>query len=285
MMAPPNAARAPRAFATFLVLLLTVALSGRGQQSASADDSYGEVGTRPAYSARLVGSETEVSLEDHGGRAVMLNVWATWCVPCRKEMPDLQSISEEYRDAGLDVIGVSVDEAGYDANVQRFASDLGAEFTIWRDPEERFNRQFRVMGVPETVLLDRNMRLLGKIRSRPRLGFAGSFVVGMAFGAGWTPCIGPVLAGILTLAATTNSLSQGMGLLAAYSAGLAIPFLLATVALDRFLSASRRFRAATPWINRISGVLLILLAFLLLTGSMSILAGWLSRFALPEWTL
>ena len=103
-------------------------------------------------------------------------------------------------------------------------------------------------------------------------------LVGMAFGAGWTPCIGPVLGAILGLAATTQDLTRGMLLLAAYSAGLAVPFLIAAVALDSFLDWFQRFRRYLPWVMRVSGVLLIFVGVLMVTGEFTRLAGWLQEF-------
>jgi len=100
----------------------------------------------------------------------------------------------------------------------------------------------------------------------------------MAFGAGWTPCIGPVLGAILGLAATTQDLARGMLLLAAYSAGLAVPFLVAAVALDSFLGWFQGFRRYLPWVMRVSGVLLIFVGVLLVTGEFTRLAGWLQQF-------
>jgi len=107
------------------------------------------------------------------------------------------------------------------------------------------------------------------------VGFFGSLLVGITFGAGWTPCIGPILGGILSLAATETSVRRGMLLLTVYSAGLAVPFLLAALALDRFLAWFQRFRRYMPWVQRIGGILLILVGLLLLTGAFTRLAGWL----------
>ncbi len=114
------------------------------------------------------------------------------------------------------------------------------------------------------------------------VGYLGTLLVGVTFGAGWTPCIGPVLGGILTLAATRGSMTQGMGLLAVYSAGLAIPFLLSTVLIERFLTGFKRVRHWLPWINRTSGALLLILGVLMFTGSFSTLSALLSRWT-PEW--
>jgi cytochrome c-type biogenesis protein len=118
------------------------------------------------------------------------------------------------------------------------------------------------------------------------VGYLGTVLVGIAFGAGWTPCIGPVLGGILTLAATTGSVGQGVGLLAVYSLGLAVPFLLATLLLERFLVNFQRFRRFLPWVSRASGALLILVGLLLITGSFAMLtamlAGWTPEFLLDR---
>ncbi|HEU4682033.1 MAG TPA: cytochrome c biogenesis protein CcdA [Gemmatimonadales bacterium] len=110
---------------------------------------------------------------------------------------------------------------------------------------------------------------------RKPVGYLGSVLVGMAFAAGWTPCIGPVLGGILGLAATSADVSRGMLLLGVYSAGLALPFLIAAVAVESFLDWFQRFRRFLPWVMRTSGVLLIVVGVLLVTGEFTRLASWL----------
>jgi cytochrome c-type biogenesis protein len=124
-----------------------------------------------------------------------------------------------------------------------------------------------------------NPRLLSQERrlhlERKPVGYFGSVLVGMAFAAGWTPCIGPVLGAILGLAATSTDVSRGMLLLTVYSAGLALPFLVAAVAVDWFLDWFQRFRRFLPWVMRISGVMLVFVGILLLTGEFTRLAGWL----------
>ncbi len=116
---------------------------------------------------------------------------------------------------------------------------------------------------------------------RKPVGYLGSALVGMAFAAGWTPCIGPVLGAILGLAATSNDLSRGMLLLGSYSAGLAVPFLVAAVALDSFLGWFQRFRRFLPWVMRLSGAMLVIVGLLMVTGEFTRLAGWLQQFT-PE---
>jgi cytochrome c-type biogenesis protein len=107
-------------------------------------------------------------------------------------------------------------------------------------------------------------------------GYLGTVLVGIAFGAGWTPCIGPILGSILTVTASSADLSTGMLHLATYSLGLAIPFLLAAVALDRFLAFFVRFRSKLIWVERIAGVLMVLIGVLLVTNYFTILATYLN---------
>jgi cytochrome c-type biogenesis protein len=130
-----------------------------------------------------------------------------------------------------------------------------------------------------------NLRLLNQERrlhlERKPVGYLGSLLVGMAFAAGWTPCIGPVLGAILGLAATSNDVLRGMLLLTVYSAGLAIPFLIAAVAVDSFLDWFQRFRRFLPWVMRISGIMLVLVGVLLVSGEFTRLAGWLQGLT-PE---
>jgi cytochrome c-type biogenesis protein len=134
------------------------------------------------------------------------------------------------------------------------------------------------LGVIRAPFLTQEHRL--QMEQKP-VGLLGSALVGMAFGAGWTPCIGPVLGAILGLAATTQDLSRGLLLLAVYSAGLAVPFLLAAAALDAFLDWFQRFRRYLPWVMRASGALLIFVGILMATGEFTRLAGWLQGFT-PE---
>ena len=115
-------------------------------------------------------------------------------------------------------------------------------------------------------------------------GYLGTLGVGMAFGAGWTPCIGPILGAILTYAGTQDTLWAGVGLLTVYSAGLAVPFLISALALDRFLQAFKQFRHLIPLVEKSSGILLIILGILLMTGRFTVLAAYLTRFT-PEFIL
>ncbi len=119
---------------------------------------------------------------------------------------------------------------------------------------------------------------------RKPVGYIGSFVVGVTFGAGWTPCIGPILGGILTFAATRQTLGEGVQLLAFYSAGLAVPFLLSAVGFTWFLATFKRLRRHIVWVERASGALLVLVGLLLLSGQFTMLASWAADLT-PDWIL
>ncbi len=407
----------------------------------------------PDYSARLLGTEKSLSLADLRGDVVLLNTWATWCEPCKEEMPAFNRLYRRHRGDGLRVVAVSIDAGRADAKVSRYVKAADLSFTILRDPSNRIAKEFRVLGPPETFLIDRDgaiqhhwrgqmdpeepanedrilralglmdetqaaaaaapaavasagllvafaaglvsvlspcvlplvpsyasviagvslrsarrvpvtsdgvdviasgvdpptpvgaarssrgtamwagvsfiagfssvfialgilvnragaaladnrvwlargggvillvlgLHLLGVFRLRAadrevrflklsgRAGYAGVFLVGVAFAAAWSPCIGPVLAGILTLAASGGSTAQAALLLGMYCAGLAIPFLVAAFALDRFLRWSARLRRSwLPIAERVSGALVIAVGLLLLTGVISRLADWFS---------
>ena len=113
------------------------------------------------------------------------------------------------------------------------------------------------------------------------LGYLGTVFVGMAFAAGWTPCIGPILGAVLTYTASSADLDRGLVLLSAYSIGLAVPFILAALMIERFVGLFQRYRGAMIWTSRVAGVLLIGVGLLMLTDTMRLLSQWLNGFT-PE---
>lgn len=139
-------------FAAALVGLLLPMLAACGFDAGGEPGAIG--GPAPAYAAPALDGRT-VSLEDLRGRVVLLNMWATWCPPCRTEMPHLQALHEELADDGLTVVGVSVDQNSAEGQVRDFLDELGIDFLILRDPAERGHRLFRGYGLPMTVIIDR----------------------------------------------------------------------------------------------------------------------------------
>jgi cytochrome c-type biogenesis protein len=137
---------------------------------------------------------------------------------------------------------------------------------------------FYLLGVFNIGALSRERRF--HIADKP-VGYLGTVLVGIAFGAGWTPCIGPILGGVLTYTASSADLGRGMVLLTAYSLGLAIPFIAAALAVERFVGFFQRFRTHMAWVSRAAGALLIAVGLLMVTNYMTILSSAMQSFT-PE---
>jgi cytochrome c-type biogenesis protein len=115
----------------------------------------------------------------------------------------------------------------------------------------------------------------GRLSIPKPVGLWGAYVMGLAFAFGWTPCIGPILAAILSMAAAEATVAKGAGLLAVYSAGLGIPFLAAAFMIERFSSLFTRMKRHLATIERSMGVLLVITGVGFLTGSVSAVSIWL----------
>jgi cytochrome c biogenesis protein CcmG/thiol:disulfide interchange protein DsbE len=111
----------------------------------------------PAYGAVSLDGDS-VALASLAGRPVLLNVWATWCPPCREEMPALQELHDRYDERGLAVVAVSLDASAADAAA--FARELGLTLRLLHDPAGRVTRTFRTTGVPETFLIGADGRIV-----------------------------------------------------------------------------------------------------------------------------
>ncbi|MCL5289002.1 MAG: cytochrome c biogenesis protein CcdA [Acidobacteria bacterium] len=128
--------------------------------------------------------------------------------------------------------------------------------------------------------LNRDVRLQN-VGGQP--GIVSGFLMGFAFAFGWTPCIGPILAGVLAIAATRETVGQGVFLLAVYSAGLALPFILTALGLSRFLRFYQKFRKHLHAVEVFSGVLLLAIGGLIFTDRLTWLSG---KFAfLNDWVI
>ena len=429
-----------------MFISITFLLNEKINAVTNDDTSYLQA---PSYSAKdLVGNI--VNLDDFKNNyTVLINVWATWCGPCKEEMPGLEKLYKQFSSSSLKIIGVSIDNSMADNLVQSYINKMGITYDIWRDPSDIFSMTFKTIGVPASFLINQNgeiihrwngqfdpvsvetknlvtnillgsetsvkkieinsstevnshvsydlnqhstsdddpvksyllmgipiaflagflsflspcvlplipsfiafitgmslddLKSIGKNNKQEhvssikasdsrkkvltrgslfilgfsivfillgasttiigsiffeynqwisriggivliifglhlfgifrisilekRIGFnftkkptknIGSFIVGMGFGAGWTPCIGPILAGILTIAATSSSILTGITLLAVYSLGLAIPFIISSLLIERFLYLFNKFKNSMRWIEKISGIILIIL--------------------------
>jgi cytochrome c-type biogenesis protein len=138
-----------------------------------------------------------------------------------------------------------------------------------------------VAGLVPVAWLGRDRRI--ELGSKPA-GFVGSWLVGVTFAIGWTPCVGPILGAILSLAGAAETLTTGVALLAAYSAGLALPFFLSSLALGSFLGAFQRFRPYLPLVERTAGALLILVGVLVVTNHLVVLNSYAISLT-PAWLL
>ncbi|MEO7713860.1 MAG: cytochrome c biogenesis protein CcdA [Gemmatimonadaceae bacterium] len=130
-----------------------------------------------------------------------------------------------------------------------------------------------LVGLLRLPALMRDRRV--HLASRPA-GLAGSVLVGVAFGAGWTPCVGPVLASILLYAGTSATMGTGMLLLGAYAIGLGIPFFVAAVALNWYVAGARRLTRWLRPVEVVAGTLLIVVGVLLFTGRFTALSAYLA---------
>jgi len=127
------------------------------------------------------------------------------------------------------------------------------------------------LGITQIALLHRQKRL--KV-AKP-VGLWGAYVIGLAFAFGWTPCIGPILAAILAVAASEQTVTKGAGLLAVYSLGLGIPFLIAAFAVEPFAAFLAHFKKHLRRVEQVMGGLLVLTGIAFLTGSINQMSVWL----------
>ena len=138
-----------------------------------------------------------------------------------------------------------------------------------------------IAGILRVGLFGRSAQF--QIQQKPA-GLIGSFAVGLTFAIGWTPCVGPILGSILTLASSDRTVGQGTALLLAYSAGLGIPFLLFSLALGSFLAFFKRYRPFIPVVERVAGLLLIAVGVLVVSNYYIVLNSWALSLT-PEWLL
>ena len=143
------AVRAVRALIAFAFAATTVAC---GADAPRGTIAVGE--PAPDYATHAIGGDS-VSLAGLRGKVVLLNVWATWCHPCRDEIPELEALHRRHAKDGLVIVGVSVDVAEMENGIRSFMRDFSMTYPVWLDPDERVSAQFRTIGVPETFLIDR----------------------------------------------------------------------------------------------------------------------------------
>jgi cytochrome c-type biogenesis protein len=165
---------------------------------------------------------------------------------------------------------------------------LGAAATLVGYLLQKYKRELAMVGGVIVIILGLHTAGLFKIpwllyearadvRERKPLGLLGAYVVGLAFGFGWTPCIGPILGAILFFAAQQDTVAKGVLLLSFYSAGLGIPFIVAALAMNRFFRASGTLKRHMRAVEVVSGLLLVAVGLLLVTDRLTVLAQYFSR--------
>lgn len=163
------------------------------------------------------------------------------------------------------------------------ASLLGQVLITYQDHIRRFGGALIVVfGLYLLGLLNLNflkMEHRFQFRSRPA-GYLGSFLIGVAFAAGWTPCVGPVLGSILLYASTTDSLVSGVVLLTSYSLGLGLPLFLTALGVDRFLAYFKQARAYLWGVSTVSGVLLVVVGVMIYANSLTMVTSFLERYGI-----
>ena len=123
------------------------------------------VGERaPSFAANtLEGDPPRKTMDDYRGEVVLLNIWATWCAPCRVEMPSMQRLHDEFAGDGLKVVAVSIDDAGMEQQILEFARDYGLTFEILHDATGQIQSAYQTTGVPETLVIGRDGTIRKKV--------------------------------------------------------------------------------------------------------------------------
>lgn len=117
----------------------------------------------PLVATTLDGTRRTKTLADYKGKVVLLNVWATWCEPCRVEMPSIEKLHREFGPQGLAVVAVSVDDAGMEERIRAFAKEYGLTFEILHDPSQKTKTSYQITGYPETFVIGREGRIRKKL--------------------------------------------------------------------------------------------------------------------------
>ena len=157
---PPKEGNLENRYVVWLIALLTLIVAivvlkpFFVPQSKVASGPAGLVGQQAPVFALRDDLGSSVSLTQYRGKIVVMNLWASWCQPCRAEMPDLQRLAVANADRGVAIVGVNQGESAERARA--FAASLGIRFPIWIDDGQRYGRLYAALGLPTTVVIDRN---------------------------------------------------------------------------------------------------------------------------------
>ena len=139
--------------------LAAVLLAGCGDAPGGGPVRVGKAA--PAFAAETLDGERS-ALSQMRGKPVLLNVWATWCHPCRQEIPALEELHKAYGPRGLQVVGVSIDQGDQEQGIREFMQEYGASYPVWLDPDSEVTALFGTVGVPNTFLIGPQGEVLWK---------------------------------------------------------------------------------------------------------------------------
>ena len=124
-----------------------------------------EVGSKaPAiHGVTLDGARRQKTLDDYEGKVLLVNVWATWCEPCRVEMPSIERLHREFAPEGLAVVAISIDDAGAETRIGDFVKELGLTFEVLHDPDKVTSRNYQIVAYPETFVIARDGTIRRKL--------------------------------------------------------------------------------------------------------------------------
>ena len=148
-----------------VVAIVVVLAAGLGAASYVMKDELFPVtvgSQAPNFRAKVIGENRFKTFDDYRGEVVLLNIWGTFCPPCIYEMPSLQKLYETYKDSGLKLVAVSIDDAVSEDSVAAFAKNLGVTFEILHDPTHAIEKSWQVTGYPETFVIGKE----GTIRKK-----------------------------------------------------------------------------------------------------------------------
>jgi cytochrome c biogenesis protein CcmG, thiol:disulfide interchange protein DsbE len=126
-----------------------------------------ELGTRaPDFKAYTLDSAPrQKTLADYRGKVLMINVWATWCLPCRVEMPSIEALNKEYAPKGLKIVAVSIDDPGTDSTIRAFVKQYRLTFEVLHDPQGKISEAYDITGYPETFIVGKDGVIRRKLMS------------------------------------------------------------------------------------------------------------------------
>jgi peroxiredoxin len=147
-----------------IIALLAVALAAATHYLGDELFPVSVGSTAPPFEGQtLDGTKRTKTLADYKGKVLLVNVWATWCEPCRVEMPSLEKLHREFGPQGLAIVALSVDDPGEDEHVREFAKELGLTFEILLDPARKTATGYQVTGFPETFVIARDGTIRKKV--------------------------------------------------------------------------------------------------------------------------